>query len=369
MRILVGAAVVALSLGASSIQATNTEAVIESVVPTLPAGVSIDVVGADSFLRVRAAGHVVEVPGYEGEPYLRIDGDGRTRVNEASASAILNRDRYGSTAATDATSETPRWRTTGSNGTLLWHDHRIHWMSRSTPPTIDEAGTVLEFDVPVVVDSTTHVVSGVLYLRDEASPAWWGIAVLAAAAMYVASRRRRRATAVTAACVAALGVAVGGEVTPARFDGEVEGEMGTGVQRGELEILVEDLHIGRERDVGGGDLLGALDVETQHDGLVRVGYDDEVLEVEDELGDVLGHPLDGGELVVDAVELDGGDGGTRDRGQERPAQRVADGVAEAGLQRTDCETLLGGMVFAEGLDGRTLDDKHGDLLGKGSYFE
>ena len=209
MRILVGAAVVALSLGASSIQATNTEAVIESVVPTLPAGVSIDVVGADSFLRVRAAGHVVEVPGYEGEPYLRIDGDGRTRVNEASASAILNRDRYGSTAATDATSETPRWRTTGSNGTLLWHDHRIHWMSRSTPPTIDEAGTVLEFDVPVVVDSTTHVVSGVLYLRDEASPAWWGIAVLAAAAMYVASRRRRRATAVTAACVAALGVAVG----------------------------------------------------------------------------------------------------------------------------------------------------------------
>ena len=65
--------------------------------------------------------------------------------------------------------------------------------------------------------------------------------------------------------------------------------------------------------------------------------DDEVLEVDDDLGDVLLDALDGRELVEDAVDLDARDRGTGDRGQQSTAERVAEGVAEARLQRLDDE--------------------------------
>ena len=33
---------------------------------------------------------------------------------------------------------TPRWEVVGSNGRYEWHDHRIHWMSKDTPPQVKD---------------------------------------------------------------------------------------------------------------------------------------------------------------------------------------------------------------------------------------
>ncbi|RXS64585.1 hypothetical protein EST92_30650 [Streptomyces sp. TM32] len=62
-----------------------------------------------------------------------------------------------------------------------------------------------------------------------------------------------------------------------------------------------------------------------------------VLDVEDQVGDVLLDARHSGELVQDAVDSDAGDSSAGDRRQERAAQGVTQGVAEARLQRLDHE--------------------------------
>ena len=100
-------------------------------------------------------------------------------------------------------------------------------------------------------------------------------------------------------------------------------------------------------DVLGGDVAVFVDVE--HDAVrvvvVRVEFD--LLEVEDDLDDVLDDAGDGLELVVHTVDLDRRDGGAFQRGEEHAAERVADGVAVAGLEgfRGELRVCVGGCLL------------------------
>jgi hypothetical protein len=89
-----------------------------------------------------------------------------------------------------------------------------------------------------------------------------------------------------------------------------------------------------------------------------VNPEDEVLQVEDDVGDVLGDTLDGVELVEGVVEAHLGDRCAGDRRQQGPPQRVPQGVAEAGLQRADREELTITVSLAECFDLRSLHDQH-----------
>jgi hypothetical protein len=182
----------------------------------VPADVEVDVLGGDAFLWVRAApGTVVEVPGYEGEPYLRIDADGVVEVNERSPARWLNDSRYGALdldvpAAADAAAP-PVWTQVADGGEYAWHDHRIHFMSPALPPSVDpDAGTpqlVWDWRFPLLVDGDEVVVSGELVWLPGPSPAvpWLLVTVLAAAAVGVALRWPGRLRIVLAvAAVAAL---------------------------------------------------------------------------------------------------------------------------------------------------------------------
>jgi hypothetical protein len=64
---------------------------------------------------------------------------------------------------------------------------------------------------------------------------------------------------------------------------------------------------------------------------------DEVLEVEDDVGDVLADARQRRELVLHALELDRGDRGALERREQHAAQRVAERVAEAAVERLDLE--------------------------------
>jgi hypothetical protein len=123
----------------------------------------------------------------------------------------------------------------------------------------------------------------------------------------------------------------------ATLDGELDLELALGVERGELEVRVVDLHTGRRRDVGRGDVAGTLLAQVHHDRLVVLAGDHEVLDVEDEVGDVLFDTGDGAELVQHVGDADGGDGRAGDAREQRTAKRVAEGVAETGLERLDDE--------------------------------
>lgn len=90
---------------------------------------------------------VLVIEGYEGEPYLRIGPDGVER-NRRSPTTYLNDERVerrlssrsdvALPMAADA-SAPPEWVPVSSEPRMVWHDHRVHWMS-PLPPDFVEAG-------------------------------------------------------------------------------------------------------------------------------------------------------------------------------------------------------------------------------------
>lgn len=193
-----------------AVQPRDTVSVIESIAPALPAGVLISVVGSDTFMRVETKGVSVEVPGYEGEPYLKIDAAGVVQINDGSVTTLLNSERYGNVDYSSfEASPTPIWRTIATNGIAMWHDHRSHWMSPLKPAAIDDKGTVHSFAIPIVVNGENVTVSGTLYIREKASVAWWlfGLgALLLAVGLSIA---QRKAFFAVVAGVSLVGIIVG----------------------------------------------------------------------------------------------------------------------------------------------------------------
>ena len=187
----------------------NTESIVESVEPTTT-GARFDIVGGDAFMRVRVErGHEVSASGYQHEPFFRIDKDGGVWVNERSPTVALSAQRYGTSGdVLDSVDPggVPEWKRVATNGSYLWHDHRIHWMGSTTPPTLNAEGLVQQWSVPFTVDGVVVSVSGGLYLRDAPGSWWWMIAIpLVVVGLVVSSRLRRVATAVAAALVALVG--------------------------------------------------------------------------------------------------------------------------------------------------------------------
>ena len=86
--------------------------------------------------------------------------------------------------------------------------------------------------------------------------------------------------------LARLLVLDGGDVAATALDGELDLELALAVERGEVQVGVVHLDTGRRRDVGGGDDAGALLAQVHDDRLVVLGGDDELLDVQDEVGDV-----------------------------------------------------------------------------------
>ena len=83
---------------------------------------------------------------------------------------------------------------------------------------------------------------------------------------------------------------------------------------------------------------GALLLEPDLDlGRLAVQAADEVLEVEEDVGDVLAHARQRRELVGDALELHRRHGCALERREQHAPQRVAERVAEATVERLDRE--------------------------------
>jgi hypothetical protein len=170
----------------------NTESIVESVEPSTDS-VRIDIVGGDAFVRLRVErGHSAELRGYYDEPYVRVADDGTVSVNEASDTFRISKSRYGAgTTINDGGSASidESWVVASTNGTYLWHDHRVHWMSPMPPQAIDGRGLVQQWSIPITVDGRAILVSGSLYLRDAPGSWWWLLAVPAIVMGFVLSRR------------------------------------------------------------------------------------------------------------------------------------------------------------------------------------
>jgi hypothetical protein len=164
---------------------------VRSVTPALP-GVTARVLQfGDELEVVNTTGTDLEVPGYSGEPYLRIGPDGVQR-NSRSPATYLNLDRYASNGLppqADVAAE-PEWQQVSTEPRYLWHDHRTHWMSQGVLPPVVAADpstghTVSEWTVPMSYGGEPVVVAGVL-TWEPPPPGWlvWpGYGLLLAAAV------------------------------------------------------------------------------------------------------------------------------------------------------------------------------------------
>lgn len=202
--------------GADGAEPTNFEAVLDRVEPAVDT-VEVEVLGGDAFLQVRAEpGTEVRIPGYDGEDYLWITNEGTVLRNRNSPSAYLNVSRTGDVGrlpeGVRADAE-PDWQVVGDDGTVAWHDHRIHWMLADTP-AFDDGEVVQEWIVPITVRSggqrTEVELQGRLVHRGDTLP--WTAAVGAVAAVglwwVLRSRPSARARTLTAAATVATFVSL-----------------------------------------------------------------------------------------------------------------------------------------------------------------
>ena len=121
-----------------------------------------------------------------------------------------------------------------------------------------------------------------------------------------------------------------------------------------------DLDAGRRLDVCRGDGACALLAQVHDDRLVVLAGDHQLLDVQDEFGDILLHALKGRELMEDPLHAKAGDSRSGNGRQERPTKRVAQGVPESGLEGLEDEPRA---ELADRLLG-----EHGALANEHSYF-
>ena len=102
-------------------------------------GVTVTVINrSDRLLLHNTSNADVQISGYKGEPYARVQADGTVEVNTDSPAYYLNEDRFGQTKAPASADGkgAPQWKVLSKTGRFEWHDHRMHWMSQQPPSQV-----------------------------------------------------------------------------------------------------------------------------------------------------------------------------------------------------------------------------------------
>jgi hypothetical protein len=176
---------------------------VNQVTPAAP-GVDVEVLNRDDRLLLRNSGDAtVLIEGYDGEPYARIEPDGTVSVNTDSKAYYINEERDGEVAVpggVDGKGE-PRWKEVSKTGRFEWHDHRMHYMGKGTPPGVKDKGErqkLQDYAIPIRVGSAKGSITGAYWWspqKDGGPPVGAIVAlvvlVLAGGAAVVVTRRRR----------------------------------------------------------------------------------------------------------------------------------------------------------------------------------
>ena len=201
--------------GPTDFESTIIEITADDGAP-LPEGFSLSVEGIDSFLLLDVEpGVTASVPGYDAEPYLRIDEDCSVWQNRLSWSAWYNDDRFGDVERPEFVDSdaAPDWELIDDDCSVAWHDHRIHWMETTPPIGAEPGDAVISSLVPVVIDDVSISVRVESTLLPSPSPrstiagVILGLAVVATVAVF--GGRRIGASAAWLSVVAAAAAIVG----------------------------------------------------------------------------------------------------------------------------------------------------------------
>lgn len=146
--------------------------------------ITFEIVNSDEYLQLTNASDVeAMVPGYSGEPYLRIGPDG-VFENRNSRATYVNGDRFGQVVVppdVDVNAD-PEWRKISDDDSYAWHDHRVHWMATAQPPGVrsdpDSTQLVNQWTVPFSTGGQDYEVAGDLTWVPGGSALVWLIPAL-----------------------------------------------------------------------------------------------------------------------------------------------------------------------------------------------
>jgi hypothetical protein len=209
MRRALALGVAVALLAASAAQAhqgnPNYRSVVDAITPAVK-GLTLHVLNYDDrFELTNRSGRTVTVQGYDREPYARVLADGTVEVNKRSPAYYLNDDRFADVkvpASADPKAP-PQWSVVDKTGSLQWHDHRMHWMSRSLPPQVKDKSRrtkVFDYAIPLRVGGQPASIRGTLFWQPDsgggapvgAIAGLVALAVVALGAVVVVRRRRSR---------------------------------------------------------------------------------------------------------------------------------------------------------------------------------
>src|SRR5688572_10182086 len=128
-------------------------------------------------------------------------------------------------------------------------------------------------------------------------------------------------------------IAIRGNVTAAIFDAHLDLERSALADRGDVDVLVENLDVGIVFDVRGSIAAGLCTLEVDQLRAFAVELQRNLFKVQDDIRGVFDDSGNRGKLVQDALDVYSCNGGTLDRGQKHAAKSVADRGAEAALER------------------------------------
>jgi hypothetical protein len=179
--------------GGSSTAVTSDYRVTVAEISPQVQGLHASVADVAGTLRLTWSGAgTLVIDGYDGEPYLQISAAGVER-NVRSPATYLNQNRYArvKVPAIADSSAAPEWQRISGGRTVVWHDHRTHWMDTAPPAMVaaDRSQTHVIYDawkVPLQVDGKPVSIVGRLLWIPPPSGMPWLLAGVAAAAILLA---------------------------------------------------------------------------------------------------------------------------------------------------------------------------------------
>ena len=164
------------------LEASNYLTRLHRVAPQIR-GVEFEVIEGGSRVQLtNRTDEEVRVPGYNGEPYLRIGPKG-VFENRNSPATYINADGNQTRAPpADAFPDAePRWRKVSSTPVARWHYHQAHWMLDQPPPEVradpDRRRVISDWDLTFAVGDREVTATGDLLWIPGPSPApWFGLA-------------------------------------------------------------------------------------------------------------------------------------------------------------------------------------------------
>jgi hypothetical protein len=168
----VAVALLAASPAAAHQGNPNYRSVVDAVTPTVK-GLTLRVLNYDDrFELTNHSGRTVTVQGYDGEPYARVLADGTVEVNKRSPAYYLNDDRYADVKVPPSADPKapPQWSVVDKTATVQWHDHRMHWMSKSMPPQVKDRSRrtkVFDYAIPLRVGGQPGSIRGTLFWQPD----------------------------------------------------------------------------------------------------------------------------------------------------------------------------------------------------------